>query len=78
MSNARPITAALKELRRFADELRELHMVDGEWPPEKTIERLEYLLVVKRINDAEKEWHQVRQETLRLKQIESTPEENAA
>ncbi len=77
MSAARPITLAINELKRCAEEMRVSHTINGVWPPEETIARLEYTRLLCTIKNAEAEWARVRQETLRLNQIEST-QDNAA
>lgn len=77
MSKARPITAAIEELREVADFIREESTVNGQWPESKVQARFEWMRLMSLVRQAEKEWSQVRQETLRLNQIESVPEDDS-
>lgn len=74
MSNPRPITAALKELRKFAAAYRDMH-VDrntGKWPDDKKQQQGEWLRLMCKIKTAEREWAETREKILRLSQYEST------
>lgn len=73
MRAPRPITAAIKKLETLAQEMFDAHTVNGEWPPSKATEHHEYLRLQNIIRNAEREWRQVRQDILRLSQIESAP-----
>jgi len=73
MSAIRPITAALKELRKITDELREAHTIDGRWPESELAARVEWMRIMCMVKAAEQEWATMRQKELRLNQIELSP-----
>lgn len=75
MSKARPITKVIIELRQVADDLRQAHIINNEWPESEMEARFEWMRLMAIIKNAEQEWKQVRQETLRLNQLESAPRE---
>ncbi len=73
MSQPRPITLAIKELRHVAEEMRLKHYVkvDGQWPAIDADAHIRYLRLLQIIRGAENEWREVRQRCLRLSQIEA-------
>lgn len=71
MSAPRPITRALNELRKCAEEIRTSHTVDGKWPASEAEAHMEYLRLLCIIKAAKKEWADTRERSLRLSMFES-------
>lgn len=78
MSNPRPITSAIKELYRSMDEYHKSHTIDGVWPDHKQEEHVEYLRRRAVAIAAQSEFKMLRDKELRLSQIESNQEGEAA
>ena len=74
MSNARPITVVIKELRKTAEELRLSHSVNGRWGDGEFEARCEYYRILNICSKAENEWQDVRKKEQRLSQYENMPE----
>lgn len=71
MSDPRPITRAIKQVREMAEEIKISHTIDGKWPTEETEARMHYLRLHALASLAEKEFKDLRQKELRLSQLET-------